>query len=124
MTALFDAAPFTEERPTEADPEDRGVSLPFFRKPYPGAYGGVMASREQRMLALGRLFAQEGHDLAEVPEAHLNRGPLSVWCWLVLVINGITPEFFTTGEPYSLVHYGIDLGFSSTEIREWVFWLA
>lgn len=122
MTALFDAAPFTEERPAESESSE--ISLPFFRKPYPGAYGGVMASVEQRMSVLGRLFAQEGRDFSEVPEAHITRGPLSTWCWLVLAINGIEPGFYSTGEPYPLVHYGIDLGFSTSDIREWFFWLA
>lgn len=117
MTALFDAAPFTEERPTT-------IALPFFPKPYPGDYGGLMATAEQRMAALGRLFVQEGHGISEVPQAHIKRGPLSAWCWLVLTVNGIEPEFMSTGEPYSLVHYGIDLGFSSTAVREWTFWLA
>jgi hypothetical protein len=121
MTALYDVAPFTQERP---EPETATISLPFFAKPYPGGYGGWMATAEQRMTVLGRLFAQEGHDLAEVPKVHTDRGPLSSWCWLVLVVNGITPEFMSNGEPYSLIHYGIDLGFSSTGVREWTFWLA
>lgn len=121
-TALFDAAPFTEERP-EAD-EAPGVTLPYFNGPFPGGYGGFMATEEQRMAVLGRLFAQEGRDLADVPEAHRRRGPLSCWCWLVLVTNGLTPEFMSDGQPYTLVHYGIDLGFSAAAVRSWTFWLA
>lgn len=122
MSTLFDTEPFTIEAPPEPD-GPRSLALPFFAGPYPGDRGGFMASTEQRMALLARLFASHGHNIDDIPEAH-RRSPLSSWCWLVLVLNGIEPEYTTDGGAYPLSHYGIDLGFTESAVRSWIFWLA
>ena len=123
MSPLFDLEPCTPEAPPEPE-GPRSIAMPFFAGPYPGDRGGFMASTEQRMTVLGRLFSSHDRSLDDVPEVHRARGPLSGWCWLVLVVNGITPEVIGDGQPYSLVHYGVDLGFTETEVRSWIVWLA
>lgn len=127
MTALglglFDVEPYTEA--TEADPVAKVIELPFYRGPYPGAYGGFMATVDQRMTVLRRLATEHGIDLdAQLPPQYSLDRPLQCWCWLVLTVNGIDVEFTPWGEPYSLAHYGIDLGFSESAVREWFSWLA
>jgi hypothetical protein len=79
-----------------------------------------MADKEQRFRLVGKVFENEGHTLDEVPEAWKD-GPLSAWCWLVLTINNIE---FDPEDKKPLVAYGIDLGFSSADIRRWTFTIA
>lgn len=99
---------------------DDTVTLPFRRFSDEEHATLFMASEEQRIKLIQPLFDDAGLSQDDIPEAW-RRGPLSRWCWLVLMVNEIE---FDPLVQYPLVHFGIDLGFSSTEIRQWVFTLA
>jgi hypothetical protein len=81
----------------------------------------TMATEDQRWRMVERVMADNGVDPATLPAAWHERGPLSAWCWLVLVVNGLDLD---DDDPRPLVHWGIDLGFSSTAVRRWVWCLA
>jgi hypothetical protein len=85
-------------------------------------FGAItMLSEGQRWRLVDRLLSDHGYDRDDVPAAWEHRGPLSAWCWLVLAVNGFEPE---PDDPRPLVHWGIDLGFSSELVRRFTWALA
>jgi hypothetical protein len=52
----------------------------------------------------------------DVPEAW-DRGPLTAWAWLLLVVNDLDRD---PDVQRPLTHWGIDFGFSSTVVRNWI----
>jgi hypothetical protein len=67
-----------------------------------------------------RLLAEHGHQRDDVPEVWATH-PLAAWCWLVLAINGIDHD---PDDHRPLIHYGIDLGFSSEDVRRWIWTIS
>lgn len=61
-----------------------------------------------------KLYATNHADPA--PQAW-SESPLTRWCWLVLEVNDLERD---PAVHHPLTHWNIDLGFSSTEIREWI----
>lgn len=85
--------------------EDQGVRL-------------FMATKDQRFALVRR--ACEG--LPEPPGGSpWGEEPLRLWCWFVLKANelDVDPDVH-----HPLIHWGIDLGFSSTETRRWVWTIS
>ena len=72
----------------------------------------TMAGDEAKWKALAKLDINRPDD----PDTT----PLQAWVDAMLFENGITPE--TPRKP--LIHYGVDLGFSSHEIRMWIWFLS
>jgi hypothetical protein len=84
-------------------------------------FGAVtMLSSDQRWRLVDRLLADHGYGRDDVPLAWSDH-PLQAWCWLVLVVNGLEHD---DDDPRPLVHYGLDLGFSSSMVRTFVWALA
>jgi hypothetical protein len=84
-------------------------------------FGAVtMLTSDQRWRMVERLLSDAGYTRDNLPTAWAE-SPLVAWCWLVLVTNGID---FADDDQRPLVHYGIDLGFSSTVVRTFTWALA
>jgi len=80
----------------------------------------LLLTDDQKWTLVDRLFTQHDHARGDIPAAWADT-PLSAWCWLVLVVNHLD---FNPGQPHPLTHWGIDLGFSSTALRRWIWTIA
>lgn len=97
---------------------DRQIDLPYFELSEQEYSALFMADEDQRYRLLDKLMKNkpEGPQMEDIPPVW-RTGPLGAWCWYVLEINGLEPD---PNEKTSLVHYGIDLGFCSQELRRWI----
>jgi hypothetical protein len=80
----------------------------------------TMASEEQQWKAVDALLSDHDYQRSDVPPAWAAR-PLRAWCWLVLVINRID---FDPDVHHPLATYGIDVAFSTKEVRLFTWFLA
>lgn len=94
-------------------PDIDSVTIPYLAT---GESGIMLTDRDSQLRLLAKVFENEGHSLDEVP-ALWAETPLRAWCWLILTVNGLEldPEVHRP-----IVHWGIDLGFSSTEVRRFI----
>lgn len=99
---------------------DADTVMPYFDLSTVEGLDLFMASDDQKRRVLDKVFTAEGHSLDEVPEVWAAE-PLRIWCWLVLTVNGLEldPDVHKP-----LIHWGIDLGFSSTAVRQFFWFLA
>jgi hypothetical protein len=80
----------------------------------------LLASEAQRWRLLDKLLETENRSRDEIPEVWAT-DPLRAWCWLVLVVNNLE---FDPEEHRPLVHWGVDLGFSETPVRNWIWTIS
>ncbi len=80
----------------------------------------LLLTDDQKWTLVGRLLAQHDHDRDDIPAAWAET-PLAAWCWLVLVVNHLD---FDPDQHHPLTHWGLDLGFSSTALRRWIWAIA
>lgn len=63
-----------------------------------------------------RVFANCDVDTELCPDAW-RTSPLQRWCWLLLHVNGLELDDTT---PAPLIHWGIDMGLASSDVRAFV----
>lgn len=105
---------------TTTDDRAQSINLPYLDLSHLDAAALTFAALDQRWKLLDRLLEEHGESRARIPAAWCDN-PLQAWCWLVLTLNqlDIDPEVHRP-----LSDWGIDISFTSTELRQWVWFLA
>ncbi len=96
------------------------VTLPYLDLSDYDVVALTTMSDARRWQLLSRLFAEHGHQLEDVP-APWSTDPLRAWSRLVLPVNGIEVD---ADHHELLTRYGIDVGFSSSDVRRWIWAIA